>query len=91
MVRAGLRAGIGARINIEIEDVAGRGGSVMKSLVASAMAWSRPYGPATLGPFRNCLYPRTFRSTSVRNATARRMGIISIRIFNYKHFVKERI
>ena len=37
MVRAGLRAGIGARINIEIEDVAGRGGSVMKSLVAKVL------------------------------------------------------
>lgn len=32
------------------------------------------------GPFRNCMYPRTFRSTSVRNATARRIGIINIKI-----------
>ena len=91
MVRARLGARIGARMNIETEDVAGHSGSLMKSLIASAMAWSRPYGPATFGPFRNCIYPRTFCSTSVRNATARGMGIISIRIFNYKHFVKERI
>lgn len=28
---------MGARINIEIEDVAGRSGSLMKSLIASAM------------------------------------------------------
>lgn len=37
MVRARLRAKMGARINIEIEDVAGRKGSLMKSLIASAM------------------------------------------------------
>lgn len=80
MVRARLRARTGARINIEIEEVAGRNGSLMKSLIASAMGWSRPYGPTTFGPFRNCIYPRTFRSTSVRNATAKRIGIISIRM-----------
>ena len=28
------------------------------------------------GPLRNCIYPRTFRSTSVRKATASKMGII---------------
>lgn len=42
MVRARLRARIGARINIEIEDVAGRSGSLIKSLMASAIGWSRP-------------------------------------------------
>ena len=55
MVRARLRARIGARINIETEDVAGHSGSLMKSLIASAMGWSRPYGPTTFGPFRNCM------------------------------------
>lgn len=80
MVRARLRARMGARINIEIEDVASCSGSLMKSLIASAMGWRRPYGPTTFGPFQNCIYPRTFHSTSVRNATARRMGMISIRI-----------
>lgn len=42
MVRARLRARIGARMNIEIEDVAGRSGSLIKSLMASAIGWSRP-------------------------------------------------
>lgn len=42
MVRARLRARIGAKINIEIEDVAGRNGSLIKSLMASAIGWSRP-------------------------------------------------
>ena len=37
MVRARVRARMGARINIETEDVAGRRGSLMKSLIASAM------------------------------------------------------
>lgn len=55
MVRARLRARIGARINIETEDVAGHSGSLMKSLIASAMDWSRPYEPTTFGPFRNCM------------------------------------
>lgn len=30
-----------------------------------------------LGPFRSCIYPSTFRSTSVRKATAKRIGTIS--------------
>ena len=42
IVRARLRAKMGARINIETEDVAGRSGSLMKSLIASAIGWSRP-------------------------------------------------
>ena len=46
---------IPGKINIEAEDVAGRSGSLMKSLIASAMGWSRPYGPTTFGPFRNCM------------------------------------
>ena len=37
MVRARLRARMGARINTEIEDVAGHSGSLLKSLITSAM------------------------------------------------------
>lgn len=37
MVKAKPRAKMGARINIEVEDVAGRSGSLVKSLIASAM------------------------------------------------------
>ena len=55
MVKARLRARIGARINIETEAVAGRNGSLMKSLIASAMGWSRLYRPTIFGPFRNCM------------------------------------
>ena len=80
IVKARPRAKIGARINIEAEDVAGRSGSLMKSLIASAMGWTRPYGPTTFGPFRSCMWPNTFRSTNVRNAMANRTGIISIRM-----------
>ena len=42
MVRARLRARMGAGINIEVENVAGHSGSLIKSLIASAMGWSRP-------------------------------------------------
>lgn len=28
------------------------------------------------GPFRSCIYPRTFRSSKVRKATAKRMGMM---------------
>lgn len=31
------------------------------------------------GPFRSCIYPRTFRSSKVRKATAKRMGTIYAR------------
>lgn len=55
MVKARVSARMGAKMNIEVEDVAGRRGSLMKSLIASAMGWSKPYGPTTFGPFRNCI------------------------------------
>ena len=55
MVRARLRARMGARMNIEIEDMAGRNGSLIKSLITSAMGWSRLYGPTTFGPFWDCM------------------------------------
>ena len=79
MVRARVRAKIGAIINIETDEVRGRKGSLMNSLTASAMGWRRPYGPTMFGPFRSCIYPRTFRSIRVRNATARSTGTISVR------------
>ena len=34
-------------MNIEIEEVAGHNGSLIKSLIASAIGWSRPEGPTT--------------------------------------------
>ena len=37
----------GARMNIEIEEVAGHNGSLIKSLIASAIGCSRPEGPTT--------------------------------------------
>lgn len=80
IVRARVRARIGAMMNMETEEVDGRRGSFVKSLIASAKGCSRPYGPTMFGPFRSCIYPRIFRSTSVRNAMARRMGATSIRV-----------
>ena len=55
MVRASVRARIGAIMNINMEDVRGRRGSLVKSLTASAIGWSKPYGPTTFGPLRSCI------------------------------------
>lgn len=76
IVRAIVRARMGAIMNIEIDEVNGRRGSLVNSFTASANGCRSPYGPTMFGPFRNCIYPSIFRSISVRNATARRMGII---------------
>lgn len=76
MVSAIVRAKIGAIINIEIDDVRGRSGSFVNSFTASAIGCNNPYGPTMFGPLRNCIYPKTFRSTRVRKATARRIGTI---------------
>lgn len=55
IVRARVRARIGAIINMVVEDVAGRRGSLVNSLIASAKGWSKPYGPTIFGPFRSCI------------------------------------
>lgn len=69
-----MRASIGVARNKKGEEVEGRMGSLINSLTPSAMGCKRPYGPTMLGPFRSCIYPSTFRSSKVRNATARRTG-----------------
>lgn len=55
MVRAKVSASTGAMMNIVVEDVAGRKGSLVNSLIASAKGCNRPYGPTMFGPFRNCM------------------------------------
>lgn len=42
IVRARVRARMGAIMNMEMEDVKGRRGSLVKSLIASAIGWSSP-------------------------------------------------
>lgn len=42
IVKARVRARMGAIINMEMEDVKGRRGSLVKSLIASAIGWSSP-------------------------------------------------
>lgn len=71
---ARVSASTGAAKNRNGEDVDGRTGSLMKSFTPSAIGCSNPYGPTTFGPFRSCMYPNTFRSISVRKATARSTG-----------------
>lgn len=42
IVRARVRARMGAIMNMEMEDVRGRRGSLVKSLIASAIGWRSP-------------------------------------------------
>lgn len=55
IVRARVRARMGAMMNMNGEDVSGRRGSLVNNFTASAAGWRSPYGPTTLGPFRSCM------------------------------------
>jgi len=54
-VRARRRASMGIMMKRSGEEVEGRMGSLMNSLIPSAMGWSRPKGPTMLGPLRDCM------------------------------------
>ena len=54
-VRASVSASIGARRKSRGEEVDGRTGSLMNSLIPSAIGCSRPQVPTMLGPFRSCM------------------------------------
>ena len=54
-VSARVRASVGLAMNSSGEEVEGRTGSLMNSLIPSAMGWRSPYGPTTFGPFRSCM------------------------------------
>lgn len=49
------RASMGVVINRIGEDVDGRIGSLMNSLMPSARGWRSPNGPTMFGPFRLCM------------------------------------
>jgi|TARA_B100001146_G_scaffold220559_1_gene229429 hypothetical protein len=57
----------------------GNTNSLEKSLMASLKGCASPTILTLLGPFRNCLYPRIFRSRSVTNATFTKIAIIKIK------------
>lgn len=71
--RARVSAMIGDSVNRMGDDMVGFVASLVISFRPSAIGWSRPIGPTRLGPFRCCMYPRSFRSSKVRNATAIRI------------------
>lgn len=75
-MRARVSARVGVMRNRSGDALEGRIGSLIKSLIPSAIGCRSPYGPTTFGPFRSCIYPSTFRSNSVRNATASNTGIM---------------
>lgn len=71
---ARVKANMGVVKNRNGEEVDGRIGSLINSLMPSAIGCNRPYGPTTFGPLRSCIYPSTFRSMRVRKATASSTG-----------------
>lgn len=76
IVRARVSASVGVIRNRAGDEVDGRMGSLINSFTPSAIGCNNPYGPTMFGPFRSCIYPNTFRSRRVRNATANNTGII---------------
>ncbi|CAL6448570.1 unnamed protein product [Bathycoccus prasinos] len=58
----------------------GKTGSFSKSFNPSAKGWRIPKKPTTFGPLRLCIDAITFRSASVRKATATNTGTIIPRI-----------
>lgn len=55
IISANVSARVGAMMNRARDDVSGCRGSLMNSLIASAIGCSNPYGPTILGPFRSCM------------------------------------
>lgn len=55
IVRASVNARMGAIVNMVADDVNGCRGSLVNSFTASAIGWSRPWGPTTFGPLRSCI------------------------------------
>lgn len=55
MVMASNRARMGVAINRRGEEVVGRIGSLINSLIPSATGCKSPNGPTMLGPFRACM------------------------------------
>lgn len=75
-IKAKVRAMMGDSVNRMGDESVGFVVSFVISFRPSAMGCSRPRGPTKFGPFRSCIYPSSFRSKRVRNATAMRMGRI---------------
>lgn len=72
-INAIVNAMIGDSVNRIGEDMVGFVASFVISFRPSAIGCSRPIGPTRFGPLRCCMYPRSFRSSRVRNATAIRI------------------
>lgn len=73
-----ISASIGVNRKRAGEEVEGYTGSLINSLIPSAIGCNNPKGPTMLGPFRSCIYPSIFRSIRVKKATAKRTGTIYI-------------
>lgn len=72
IVRARNKASIGAARNGKVLAEFGVFNSLVNNFNASAIGCGMPIILTLLGPFRSWMYPRTFRSSRVKNAIARR-------------------
>ena len=61
-IRLRMKVSMGAAMNTTRLAPDGRMVSLNSSLTPSAMGWSRPKGPTTLGPLRSCMAAITLRS-----------------------------
>lgn len=69
-IRIRIRAKMGAPIKGAMLDLVGEVCSLVRSFSTSAKGWGIPAIPTLLGPFRSCMYPSIFRSSSVKKAIA---------------------
>lgn len=65
--------------------------SLINNFRASAKGWTIPQIPTLLGPLRICIYPRTFRSRSVKKATANSTHKQRIIAFIRSRYIKRKL
>ena len=67
--KAGRITRYGASLKTNRSDCPGTRSSLKNSLIPSARVWSRPKGPARLGPMRLCMSEMTLRSNQIIRIT----------------------
>ena len=80
LIRAGMSANAGARMNNTRSARVGMKSSLTINLIASAMGCSRPSGPTRLGPHRSCIHAESLRSSSTRYSAPTAMRWMITRI-----------
>lgn len=71
----------GAKVKTILLEERGIKGSFINNLIASANGWNTPNQATLLGPLRDCLRPKIFRSKRVKKATLIKTGITTKTLF----------